>query len=125
VAKGTTEQTRRFDEISTHAPRSSPTLGGRWLLSTRVAWVAAAVAALGQFVLSIPARYSQLANPTAGVRAALAELGLSPGGFALYNVALDAAFVSVCAAVAILISGAVPTTPWRCSSPRCWWSGGR
>jgi hypothetical protein len=37
------------------------------------------------------------------VRAALAELGLSPGGFALYNVALDAAFVSVCAAVAILI----------------------
>jgi hypothetical protein len=65
--------------------------------------VAAALGALGQFVISIPARYSQLANPTMGVRAALAELGLSAGGYALYNVTLDAIFVSVCAVVAIVI----------------------
>jgi hypothetical protein len=78
-------------------------LRGRWLLSTRVAWVAAAVAALGLFVLSIPARYSQLAYPAPGVRAALTQMGLSPGAFALYNVTLDTIFVSVCAAVAIVI----------------------
>jgi hypothetical protein len=73
------------------------------LLLARAAWVAVAVVALGQFVISVPARYSQLAHPTAGVRAALAELGLSAGGYALYNVTLDAVFVSVFAVVAIVI----------------------
>jgi hypothetical protein len=66
-------------------------------------WVAAAVGALGQFVVSVPARYNQLASPTSGVRAALAELGLSASGYALYNVTLDSIFVSVCAAVAAVI----------------------
>lgn len=89
--------------MSAHASRSSPTLRGSWLLLARVAWVAAALGALGQFVISVPARYSQLANPTAGVRAALTEFGLSARGYALYNVTLDAIFVSVCAAVAIVI----------------------
>jgi hypothetical protein len=68
-----------------------------------VAWVAAALVALGQFVFSVPARYAQLANPSAAVRASLIELGLSAGGYALYNITLDAIFVSVCAAVAIVI----------------------
>ena len=68
-----------------------------------LAWVAVAFVALGSFVISVPARYAQLANPTAGVRAALAELGLSAGGYALYNVTLDAVFVSVFAVVAIVI----------------------
>ena len=65
--------------------------------------MAVAVVALGQFVISVPARYDQLANPTARVGAALAELGLSTGGYALYNVTLDTVFVSVFAAVAIVI----------------------
>ena len=69
----------------------------------RAAWVAVAFVALGSFVISVPVRYAQLANPTAGVRAALAELGLSAGGYALYNVTLDAVFVSVFAVVAIVI----------------------
>jgi len=73
------------------------------MLLAKVAWVAVAVVALGQFVISVPARYTQLANPTAGVRAALAELGLSAGGYALYNVILDTVFVSVFAVVAIVI----------------------
>ena len=54
-------------------------------------------------MISVPARYTQLANPTAGVRAALVELGLSAGGYALYNVVLDTVFVSVFAVVAIVI----------------------
>ena len=62
-----------------------------------------AFVALGSFVISVPARYAQLANPTAGVRAALTELGLSEVGYALYNVTLDTVFVSVFAAVAIVI----------------------
>jgi hypothetical protein len=62
-----------------------------------------ALTALGTFVASVPARYTQLAHPTTGVRAALAEMGLSAGGYALYNVGLDALFVSVFAAVAIVI----------------------
>ena len=33
----------------------SPTLHGRWLLLARVAWVAVAIAALGVFVISVPA----------------------------------------------------------------------
>jgi hypothetical protein len=89
--------------MSANASLSSPTLRGRWLLLAQVAWVAAAVGALGQFVISIPARYTQLANPTVEVRAALAELGLSAGGYALYNVTLDTIFVSVFAVVASVI----------------------
>jgi hypothetical protein len=89
--------------MSAHASPPSPTLRGHWLLLARAAWVAAAVAALGSFVISVPARYAQLAHPTAEVRAALAEIGLSAGGYALYNVILDTVFVSVFAAVAIVI----------------------
>jgi hypothetical protein len=65
--------------------------------------VVVAVVALGQFVISVPARYAQLAHPTTGVRAALAEVGLSARGYALYNVGLDTLFVSVFAAAAIVI----------------------
>ena len=52
---------------------------------------------------SVPARYAELALPTKKVSSALAEQGLSAGGYALYNVALDTIFVSVFAAVAIVI----------------------
>jgi hypothetical protein len=82
---------------------ASPVLRGIWLLLARAAWVAVAFVSLGSFVISVPARYSQLANPTAGVRAALVEMGLSASGYALYNVTLDTVFVSVFAAVAIVI----------------------
>ena len=103
MAQGTREQARAVGETSAHVAPSSPTLRGRWLLLARAVWVAAAVGALGQFVVSVPARYNQLASPTSGVRAALAELGLSASGYALYNVTLDSIFVSVCAAVAAVI----------------------
>jgi hypothetical protein len=75
----------------------------RWLVLARLVWVAVAVVVLGTFASSVPARYAELVHPTAGVRAALVEVGLSPGVYALYNVALDTIFVSVFAAVAIVI----------------------
>jgi hypothetical protein len=89
--------------MSTPASPSATTLRGRWLLLARAAWVAGAVATQGAFVISVPARYAQLAHPNAGARAALAELGLSAGGYALYNVTLDTVFVSVFAVVATVI----------------------
>jgi hypothetical protein len=54
-----------------------------------------AIVALGSFVISVPARYAQLAHPTAGVRAARAKMGFSPGGYAFYNVGLDTVFAVV------------------------------
>jgi hypothetical protein len=75
----------------------------RWLVLARLVWVAVAVVVLGTFASSVPARYAELAHPTAGVHAALVEMGLSPGVYALYNVALDTIFVSVFAAIAIVI----------------------
>jgi hypothetical protein len=85
------------------ARTSAPMLRGRWLLLARAAWVAVAVVALGTFVISIPARYVQLAQPTAEAPAALAQMGLSAGGYALYNVTLDVVFVSAFAVVASVI----------------------
>jgi hypothetical protein len=68
-----------------------------------VAWVAVAIVTLGAYAISVPSRYAELANPTENVSAALAELGLSAGAYALYTVALDTIFVSGFAAVAIVI----------------------
>jgi hypothetical protein len=75
----------------------------RWLLPARVAWVAVAAVTLGAFAMIVPARYAELAHPTEKVSVALADLGLSASAYALYNVALDTIFVSVFAAVAIVI----------------------
>ena len=65
--------------------------------------MAVAIVTLGAFAISVPARYAELARPTENVSDALAELGLSASAYALYNVALDTIFVSVFAAVAIVI----------------------
>jgi hypothetical protein len=89
--------------MSARASPPSPMLRGRWLLLARAAWVAVAVTVLGTFVISVPARYAQLSHPTARVRDALSELGLSAGGHALYNVTLDIVFVSIFAVIAIVI----------------------
>src|SRR5215203_5283789 len=98
--EGVMQQARDAGGMSPRAPLP-PAL--RRLLLARAAWVAVAFVSLGTFVISVPARYAQLANPNAGVRAALAEMGLSAGGYALYNVTLDTVFVSVFALVAIVI----------------------
>ena len=58
--------------------------------------MAVAVATLGAFVIAVPARYAQLADPTEAVRTALAEMGLSAGTYAFYNVVLDTLFISAC-----------------------------
>jgi hypothetical protein len=98
--EGVKQQGRDAGGMSPRAPRP-PAL--RRMVLARAAWVAVAVVALGTFVISVPARYAQLAHPTAEVRGALVEMGLSAGGYALYNITLDAVFVSIFAVVAIII----------------------
>ena len=103
MATGSRDQGREVGGFGHYSSAPLPTLQGRWLLLARAAWVAVAIATLGLFAISVPARFAELAHPTAGVRAALAETGLSAGGYALYNVTLDTFFVSVFAAVAVVI----------------------
>jgi hypothetical protein len=103
VTEGVEQQGRQADGMTPRASRPSPTSRKRWLPFARVAWVVVAVITLGAFASSVPARYAELALPTKKVSSALAELGLSAGRYALYNVALDTIFVSVFGAVAIVI----------------------
>lgn len=89
-------------------------LRGRYLLLIRAAWVVIAVLAVGLFVAGIPSEFALLHTPCltpicptgqlppAGLRA-LQDLGLSPGSFAAYTVAVDILFATVYATVAALI----------------------
>ena len=61
------------------------------------------MAELGLFAVALPARYAQLAAPDQAVRAELTVLGLSPGMYAFYQVALDTIFVVVFATIGGLI----------------------
>jgi hypothetical protein len=70
-----------------------------------------AVAELGLFTVALPARYAQLAAPDEAVRAELAVLGLSPGRYAFYQVALDTIFVVVFATIGGLIFLRKPGDP--------------
>jgi hypothetical protein len=103
VKEGAREQGRGVGGISARISQPSPALRGGWLLLARAAWVAVAVATLGIFVAAVPARCTQLAHPTEAVRTALAEIGLSAGTYAFYNVGLDTLFVSVFATIGIVI----------------------
>ncbi len=88
------------------SPRTPPpafALSGRQLLLARLAWVMVALATVGTFVISLPARYAELSHPSTRVRAVLDEAGISPVGYALFDVTLDALFVSVFATVAIVV----------------------
>jgi hypothetical protein len=107
---------------SDRLPVGDTRLRGRLLLLARAAWVAVAALAVGLFVAGILAEFALLkvpcptaACPTgqlppAGL-CALEDLGLSPGFFAAYTVAMDVVFAAVCGVVAALIF-------WRKSDDR-------
>ena len=98
--------------ITRKAPtRSDPPWRGHWLRIARAAWLLLAVAELGLFAVALPARYAQLAAPDQAVRAELAVLGLSPGRYAFYQVALDTIFVVVFATIGGLIFLRKPDDP--------------
>jgi hypothetical protein len=110
------------DAVSGRMRAGDTHLRGRYLLLARAAWVVVAALAVGLFIAGIPAEFALLrlpcpiaACPTeqlppAGLRA-LEDLGLSPGFFAAYTVAMDVVFAAVCGTVAALIF-------WRKSDDR-------
>ena len=99
-----------------------------WLMITRAVAVAVALPAVGLFIVSLPFRYQQLRNldffiprshadilravEPAGVRAALAQLGLSANLFAWYSLALEVAYAVVFCVVAGLIVRHRATSWW-------------
>jgi hypothetical protein len=97
-------------------------LQGRWLLLARVGWVALVVLTLGIFFASLPVYIALLHTPCGGSACiygqltpeqagALAGIGLFPGVYTAYMVALTLATLVVCLAVSTLIV-------WRRSDDR-------
>jgi hypothetical protein len=95
---------------------------GRWLLLARGTWVALVIFTLGTFFASLPVYIAQLQTPCAGTACwytqltpeqvgALKGIGLSPGAYAAYTVALTLATMVVCLVVSTLIV-------WRRSDDR-------
>ncbi len=89
-------------------------LQGRWLLLARGIWIALVVLTLGIFFASLPVYLAQLQIPCAGSACwwtqltpgqveALKGIGLSPGAYAAYMVALTLATMVVCLGVSTLI----------------------
>src|SRR4051794_4467889 len=88
--------------------------GARWLPLARVAWLVVAAFAFGLFIAGIPAQLARLQVPCPAVSCAsgqlppaalraLGELGLTPGFYAGYAVALNVAFMAAYGGVAALI----------------------
>ncbi len=97
-------------------------LQGRWLLLARVGWVALVVLTLGIFFASLPVYVAQLQAPCSGPACyytqlspgqvgALKGIGLSPGIYAAYTVALTLTSLVLCMVVSTLIV-------WRRSDDR-------
>jgi hypothetical protein len=89
---------------------------GRWLLLARGIWIALVVLTLAIFFASLPVYLAQLQTPYAGTASAfslqlspeqvgaLKGIGLSPGDYAAYTIALTLASVVVCLVVSTLIA---------------------
>ena len=102
----------------------STTLRGRWLLLTRLAWVAVALLYMGIFISGIPNELARLSAPCTDTVSCtpiphlsthkarqLNELGLSVDHFAAYFVTIEVAFTVVSAAIGTAIF-------WRRSDDR-------
>jgi hypothetical protein len=97
-------------------PYSYARLQGRWLLLARVGWVALVALTLGIFFASLPVYLAQLQTPYAGTTSAFSQqlspeqagalkgIGLSPGDYAAYMIALTLASVVVCLVVSTVIA---------------------
>src|SRR5260221_9054244 len=86
----------------------------RWLLLARGLWIALVVLTLGIFFASLPVYLAQLQTPCPGSACyytqlspgqvgALKGIGLSPGDYAAYTVALTLASLVVCLVISTLI----------------------
>jgi hypothetical protein len=89
-------------------------LHGHWLIVVRIAWIMCVALTLVIFFVSLPEYSAQLQTPCAGTSCwytqlsagqieALKGIGLSPGVYAVYTVALTFASVVLCLVVSVLI----------------------
>src|SRR5437763_124690 len=90
-------------------------LQGRWIVLARGIWIALVVLTLAIFFASLPVYLAQLQTPSAGTASAFSKqltpeqagalkgIGLSPGVYAAYTLALTLASVVVCLVVSTLI----------------------
>jgi hypothetical protein len=101
---------------------SSARVPGRWLLLARGTWIALVVLTLATFFASLPVYLALLQTPCAGSVCeyqqltpgqveTLTDMGLSPGDYTAYTVALTLAIMVVCLAVSTLLV-------WRRSNDR-------
>src|SRR5438105_9705991 len=91
-------------------------LQGRWIVLARGIWIALVVLTLAIFFASLPVYLAQLQTPSAGTASAFSKqltpeqagalkgIGLSPGVYAAYTLALTLASVVVCLVVSTLIA---------------------
>ena len=104
---------------------------GRRLLLARTVWLTVAAVSLGLFVAGLPAKFAELlvACPTTPCLSnqlrqaepgALQALGLSPGFYAAYGIALEVAVAAVYSAIAGVIFWRRSADRMGCLSPsRC------
>jgi hypothetical protein len=97
-------------------PHSYARVPGRWLLLTRCTWLALVILTLAIYFASLPVYLAQLQTPYAGTTSAFSQqlsleqagalkgIGLSPGAYAAYMIALTLASVVVCLVVSTVIA---------------------
>jgi hypothetical protein len=91
-------------------------LHGRWLLLARGLWISLVILTLAIYFASLPVYLAQLQTPYAGTASAFSQqlspeqagalkgIGLSPGDYAAYMIALTLASVVVCLVVSAVIA---------------------
>jgi hypothetical protein len=91
-------------------------LQGRWLLLARGLWISLVILTLAIYLTSLPVYLAQLQTPYAGTASAFSQqlspeqagalkgIGLSPGDYAAYMIALTLASVVVCLVVSAVIA---------------------
>lgn len=88
-----------------------PWLRGPWLHAGRLGWAVITVSSLALFLVAIPERYSQLTHLSAGLRTAVAQLGLPVSAYAALSLSADALYVVGSALIAWVILSRKPRVP--------------
>ncbi len=109
----TVPDTSSGPQLPQHRPTATTHLHGRWLLLARVGWWALTLLSLAFFVTGLPGRFPELTLywfsslgvpvPPAIVTEGLTHLGLTPGAYAGYALALTVATAAACYLVGALV----------------------
>src|SRR5687768_11893010 len=90
-------------DMTTSSASTVPLRGGVRRTIARVVWAVCVVAALGLFVVAIPAVYQEHRTPAEEIITGLDRLGLSPDVYAIYRAAFLVLFGGGCFVIAAII----------------------